>query len=151
MKIYYSNMAAVKTDLFPQIGVLISFYGLRTLNRPSFCDSLFLDSGAFSAFRRNVKIDLDEYIKFIHENKNSIDIYCSLDDIKSPEVSMDNFLQMKKSGLHPLPCFHYGEPREVLDFYLKHTDYIALGGWPDILIIGKGSNGSQNVLIIILR
>ncbi len=128
MKIYYSNMASVKTDLFPQIGVLISFYGLRTLTRPSFCDSLFLDSGAFSAFRRDVKIDLDEYTKFIYENKNGIDIYCSLDDIKSPQISMDNFLQMKKSGLNPLPCFHYGEPRGVLDFYLEHTDYVALGG-----------------------
>jgi hypothetical protein len=51
-----------------------------------------------------------------------------LDDILSSKASMDNYDQMLIEGLNPIPCFHYGETFDVLDFYLRKTDYIAIGG-----------------------
>lgn len=128
MKIYYSNLASVKSNLFPPIGVLISYYGLKKIKKPPYCNKLFLDSGAFSAWRQNVNIDLKRYIKFILKNIKKIDVYCSLDHILSYKKSVEDYKEMKKQGLNPLPCFHFGEPYSVLENYLKQTSYVALGG-----------------------
>ena len=128
MKIYYSNMASQKSKLFPPIGVLISYFGLKKIKLPKFCNSLFLDSGAFSSWRLKKDISLKFYIDFLHQNKKLIDVYCSLDNILSFQKSLDNFKEMRKEGLEPLPCFHYGEPHFILEYYLQHTSYVALGG-----------------------
>lgn len=133
MKIYYSNIASInpKNLEFPKIGVLISYYGLNKLQVPSFCNSLFLDSGAFSAWNKNISINVSDYIDFIFhnkDNKDNIDIYASLDDIQSYEISLKNYFNMIEVGLNPLPCFHIGEPFSVLNKYLDKTNYVALGG-----------------------
>lgn len=90
--------------------------------------SLFLDSGAFSAWSQGVTIDIDEYIEFIKKNKQYIDIYAVLDVIGDPAATMKNQKYMESKGLSPLPCFHYGEDLKYLKHYLKHYDYLALGG-----------------------
>lgn len=95
--------------------------------------SLFLDSGAFSAKTKGVEINLQEYIKFIKDNDDYIDHYANLDVIGSAEKSFENQLTMEKAGLHPIPCFHYGEPVEYLKRYIDKYDYIALGG----MVIGS--------------
>jgi len=130
MKIYYSNIASIKNEkeTFPNVGVLISYYGLKELNRPIFCNSLFLDSGAFSAWSQNVEINIDEYIHFVKKNKRNIDIIASLDNIKSYEKSLNNYFIMKDNDLKILPTYHYGEPFWVIEEYIKYTNYIALGG-----------------------
>jgi len=128
LKIYYSNIAAIKTDLLPSIGVLVSYYGLKKLRRPDFCDSLFLDSGAFSAWNQGVEIDIDSYIEFIKEQKERADIYCVLDNILSGEESFLNYTRMLDKGLSPVPCYHYGEPSSLLKRYIEISDYVALGG-----------------------
>ena len=46
---------------------------------------LFLDSGAFSAFTQKVTIDIQEYIAFIKEHEDIIDVYANLDVIGMPE------------------------------------------------------------------
>jgi len=89
---------------------------------------IFLDSGAFSAWSKGIEIDIDEYIKFIKDNKDYISHYAVLDDITDPETTKKNQLYMEGKGLHPVPCFHYGEPTEYLEYYLDKHDYIALGG-----------------------
>lgn len=129
MKIYYSNISSIKLwEGFPSIGILVSYYGLKNIKKPNYCDSLFLDSGAFSAFNKNISIDLQLYISFIKRQKHLFQTYASLDDISSYQVSLDNYGEMMKYGLDPLPCFHIGEPEWVLDKYLTHTSYVALGG-----------------------
>jgi len=130
VKIYYSNFGAVKDDenLFPKIDILVSYYGLKKLTAPKFCNHLFLDSGAFSAFTKKIEINLNEYIIFIKENKSELKVYASLDDISSYKKSIVNFKKMLKEKINPLPAFHIGEPLDVLDFYFDHTDYVALGG-----------------------
>lgn len=128
MKIYYSNMGSIKSDKFPKIGILVSYYGLKKLPVLSYCNSLFLDSGAFSAWTQNKKIGVNDLMSFIRKNLNLIDVYCSLDNIISYEESVNNYKIMKSENLDPLPCFHYGEPFWVLEKYLEGTNYIALGG-----------------------
>ena len=96
---------------------------------------LFLDSGAYSAKTQGVNIDIDEYIAFIKKHKDLIEVYANLDSIDDPEETWKNQKYMEAAGLNPMPVYHYGEPIEYLERYLKY-DYIALGGMvrsPDLI------------------
>ncbi len=93
--------------------------------------SLFLDSGAFSAFSLGIDIDIYDYIEHIKQNKKLFEVYACLDVIGSAEKTYENQLIMEKEGLSPLITFHYGEDIEWLKFYMKKYDYIALGGVAD--------------------
>ncbi len=112
---------------------------------------LFLDSGAYSAWTQGKPIDIQEYIRFIKENLDILDVYANLDGIPlrgskkeedeeggihhfleahgkdSAELTLKNQRIMEKAGLHPLPCFHFGEPFEYLQYYVDNYDYLALG------------------------
>lgn len=90
--------------------------------------SIFLDSGAFSAWSKGVEINIDEYIKFIKENLEYIDVYANLDVIGDAEATLKNQKYMEEQGLRPLPTYHRNEPMKYLEYYLDHYDYIALGG-----------------------
>lgn len=98
------------------------------LGKPDKQISIFLDSGAFSAWSKKITIDIQEYIRFIKENKQHIDVYAVLDDISDPEKTLSNQQIMEDAGLNPLPCFHYGEDVKYLEHYLANYDYVALGG-----------------------
>lgn len=106
---------------------------------------IFLDSGAFSAFTLGEKIDLGRYCDFIHANDDIIardgdtKMIAPLDVIgggpgefypkaKTAELSLKNMEAMEARGTEPLPCFHFNEPWEYLDYYASRYDYIALGG-----------------------
>lgn len=130
MKIYYSNLGTANLEGMgiPPIGILVSYYGLKSLKRASYCDKLFLDSGAFSAWKKGISLPLSDYIEYLKKNKSKVDVYCSLDDIGDFEISVSNYKAMLKAGLDPLPCFHYGEPMDILKSYLDCTDYVGLGG-----------------------
>ncbi len=97
---------------------------------------LFLDSGAFSAWTQGAEIDIQEYIAFIKKHEKVIDVYANLDVIgiggKQPsrltaEKTLENQKIMEAAGLSPLPCFHFGEPMEFLEYYVENYDYVALG------------------------
>ena len=89
---------------------------------------VFLDSGAFSAFSLGATIDIGEYCDYIHENADIIDFPSVLDAIGDAEGTFKNQEEMERRGVNPLPCFHYGEPMELLDYYVKKYRYITLGG-----------------------
>lgn len=90
--------------------------------------SLFLDSGAFSAWSRGATIDIQEYISFIKEHKKRLKAYAVLDVIGDAEATWQNQLIMEKAGLMPVPCFHFGEPFKYLQRYVDKYKYIAIGG-----------------------
>ena len=90
--------------------------------------SIFLDSGAFSAWSQGVNIDIDEYIAFIKEHEKYLDVYAVLDSIGDPALTLKNQQYMESKGVNPLPCFHYGEDISYLEHYLANYDYIAFGG-----------------------
>ena len=89
-------------------------------------DNFFMDSGAFSFKNLKVKIDLDEYIDTIKKDK--IKNYSSLDVIGDPEKTLKNYLYMKSKDLKPVPCFHINTDINYLDYYLKESDRLAIGG-----------------------
>ncbi len=89
---------------------------------------IFLDSGAYSAHSKGVKIDIYAYIDFIKANLDNIGIYANLDVIGDAEASWNNQLIMEREGLLPIPCFHLGEDFKYLKRYVAQYDYIALGG-----------------------
>lgn len=128
----------------------------RLKNEPSNM-KLFIDSGAFSAWTKGKKIDIDEYIEFINTNKEYLTVCASVDTIPgeprcstlpsdeevkaAAESTWDNFLYMRSkmddvSKL--LYTFHAGEPWEFLERALTYKDergpitYIAFGG-----LVGK--------------
>ena len=96
---------------------------------------VFLDSGAFSAFTQDMKMDLPEYCKFIQKNAELIavddrSILASVLDAigKGPEETLKNQQAMESLGVRPLPCFHYGEDEKYLEYYITNYDYVTLGG-----------------------
>jgi len=89
---------------------------------------LFLDSGAFSAKTKGVKIDLDEYCRFIKEHQQHFAVYANLDVIGDYKGTMKNQRYMESKGLKPLPCYHYGEPIQVLKDMAAEYKYLAIGG-----------------------
>lgn len=88
----------------------------------------FLDSGAFSAFTKNIEIPIDDYIQFIKTNQNIIEQYASLDVIGDWKKTKENCDYMESKGLSPIPTFHFGSPLEELVRLVKEYDYVALGG-----------------------
>lgn len=110
-------------------------------NKPKI--KLMLDSGAFSAWKRGLSIDIDEYIAYIKHNEHLLHTYVNLDVIPgSPgkpitqaevdaaaKASHRNLVHMRKAGLRPIPVFHYGESFDWLHRLLDEgEDYIGLGG-----------------------
>jgi len=89
---------------------------------------IFLDSGAFSAYTQKAVIKLDDYIAFIKKYAKYITVYANLDVIGDAEATLKNQHLMEAAGLKPLPTFHFGEDISYLEYYIKHYDYIALGG-----------------------
>jgi len=89
--------------------------------------SLFLDSGAYSAWSQNINISLQEYIDFIHEYKEYIDVYANLDDLTDAKKTWKNQEEMERQGLFPLPVYHLGDDKKYLQRVLKY-EYFALGG-----------------------
>lgn len=104
---------------------------------------IMLDSGAFSAWTRGEKLDLGEYISFIRRYENELDTYINLDVIPgkrgvrpttrevdyAAEASLENYQEMVRAGLRPIPVFHYGENRKWLEKLLEAgAEYICLGG-----------------------
>ncbi len=89
---------------------------------------LFVDSGAFSAWRRGSRIDIQEYISFLKKHEDVIDIYANLDVIGDPVATWENQMIMESAGLEPLPCYHYGEDVKWLKMYIKNYQYIGIRG-----------------------
>lgn len=105
----------------------------------------FLDSGAYSAWSKGARIDIDEYAEFIKANIEHLDVYVNLDHIagKPGQVataaekeegarrSWANFLYLTEAHGIPgvVPVFHYGEDvkwlRKMLDY---GCPYVGLGG-----------------------
>lgn len=89
---------------------------------------VFLDSGAFSSFTKGVEVDLPRYCDWIHENEDIVEMASVLDAIGDHRGTFKNQAAMERLGTNPLPCFHYGEPVELLEWYVKHYSYITIGG-----------------------
>ncbi len=90
-----------------------------------------MDSGAFSAYNSGAVIDLQAFIDCCHERKEKdkqlTEIF-ALDVIGDWKASLANTEVMWSQGVEAIPCYHYGEPWEVLTHLAKTYPKIALGG-----------------------
>lgn len=112
---------------------------------------LMIDSGAFTAHRKDIELDLDKYCDWINKNHMWFDFCIQLDHIpgkwgeiktaeqlaKAPEESWKNYLYMLDKVNCPekiLPVFHQGEHFKYLTQMVEHKingkyiDYICISG-----------------------
>lgn len=89
---------------------------------------VFVDSGGFSAMTQGVTIDIKQYADWVKRYRHLISTYANLDNIKSADETLSNQKRLEDYGLNPIPVFHTGEDWEVLERYVEHYPYIALGG-----------------------
>jgi queuine/archaeosine tRNA-ribosyltransferase len=155
MKFYFTSVTNDEYLKYLQdndcCNILISYLEQRKIetliekNIPNI--SLFVDSGAFSAFTRNKKIDIDNYIEFLNTHHTKLDLYASLDVIpnydslesvrQSSIDTFNNFIYMRERLIDKNKCvvtFHFGEDYSMLKKILNYEDkygkisYLALGG-----------------------
>lgn len=121
-------------NLPPNMGILVSY---ATMTR-TWVETIkwlqvrgvriFIDSGAYSAATIGKPVSLDSYVDFLHGLDLTGIIYANLDVIGDADASSQNLAAMEKSGLAPLPVFHFGSSLHHLDRLVEQYDYIALGG-----------------------
>jgi len=105
---------------------------------------LFIDSGAFTAWKDGKAIDHDGYIRYakdLREVAYCPVVFASLDviagslegDNPTPNEfraaatkGWQNYLKEKAAGLKTIPTFHQGDPWDFLDLMANDTDYIGL-------------------------
>lgn len=120
-----------------QYNWLVSYYWLNQLKEDQiepFLSSkdkglFFLDSGAYSAWKSGVKINLFDYIAFINKWQKYFTHVVCLDVIDNPINSEVNHLIMRQmiEGVEIIPVFHSGESFKVLDYFLKQKySYIGI-------------------------
>ena len=159
-----SNIMAVASEELEH-NMLFSYFDKTAIDKykdmVSSHGKLFIDSGAFSAWTQGKVINVDEYIKWINDRADYIDLYGQIDVIpgdrnsgklpsleevrEAAQKTWENYLYMRPKMKKPeglLYTFHVGEPIEFLKQALEwkdengnHIPYIALGG-----MVGKPAN-----------
>ena len=119
------------------MNILLSYYytrkHLRELGwfsgvKQNGVDKIILDSGAFTAYQRGEKIDLEEYMLFVKNPPFPITHYINLDVIGDGQRSMENYKRMLREGLCPLPVFQRGDTVKTLEEYYETNPYVCIGG-----------------------
>jgi hypothetical protein len=89
---------------------------------------LYIDSGAFTAWKAGKEIKLDDYCKFIESLPIVPTRYFTLDVIGNYIKTEENYRIMLDRGFNPVPIFTRGEDVSMIDEYYKTSDLIAIGG-----------------------
>lgn len=120
---------------------------------------LVVDSSAYSAWTRHIKVDIDEYISFINSISDVVYWFAELDKIpgefgkekteqevkEAPEYSWKNFLYMIERVNCPkkiLPIFHMYEDYKYLDNMLSYR--FADGSWVEYIGISPSNDAGVN-------
>jgi hypothetical protein len=97
--------------------------------------NILIDSGAFSAFTKGKKIDIDQYVDFIKRfslewkhKVNSI-YYVNLDSIGNAKESWKNQEYLDSKNCETIPVIHqWGFEEKNLIYALNNYSFIAFGG-----------------------
>jgi hypothetical protein len=96
-----------------------------------------LDSGAFSAWKKNTSIDIEQYAEFVNDNRDLFRGGVFNLDVKSQTAkgmdeaaiqSYENWIELRRLGVNSIPIFHVGEDEKYLKRYVDECDYIGIGG-----------------------
>ncbi len=96
--------------------------------------TVFLDSGAYSAYTQGSTIDINKFCSYCHRNADIIHQVSVLDVIDFTDrqaavrKSWENLKEMERQGVNTLPCYHFGETPDALQYYVKNYPYITIGG-----------------------
>lgn len=128
----YLNEVGARNRLISYFYIVKTKFALDELYYERDTDDFYLlDSGAFSAWRQGVTIDVYEYIEFVHKVKDVFTHFVSLDVIDDPIVSEANHRIMLEEGCESVvPVFHSGESMNVLH-YLVEQGYPYIGISPN--------------------
>lgn len=124
-----------------------------------FCRWLFCDSGAFSVHTGKQKVTQEDYINYINEIFDDIDVFAQLDTIpgsfgkpkstedyiNSAESSWENFLHMRECVPDPqkiMPVYHFGEDIKYLIRMLDFVD--SRGNKLDYIGLSPANDASVN-------
>src|SRR5665648_1233190 len=137
MRIYFAGVDRPsfisELDRCKATRILISYADYRTSfatfskHLDNYQFSILLDSGAYSAFTRDIKLSVEEYAKFLYKWGHYFEGYFNLDVIGDFDKTWDNQDYLEVQGLNPIPVFHYGEPTEILRFMTKKYNRIGIG------------------------
>jgi hypothetical protein len=87
---------------------------------------IMADSGAFSAWKRGISIDIWKYMDWIKEY--NIKQYFNLDVVGNVDATRENQKLLEQEGFTPIPVFHFGESFELLIEYVGKYPLVGLGG-----------------------
>lgn len=97
------------------------------INKIGYKPNIIVDSGAYTAWNQNKNVNINDYYRFLDENKDYINEYISLDIIGNPQKTYENYLKFITDGYKPMPVYHYNSDIDLLKKYLKITDRVCLG------------------------
>lgn len=89
---------------------------------------LMVDSGAFTAWQSGKPINLQDYINFIKALPVRPFMYVMLDVIGDPVRTRQNYDEMRRQGLSPVPVWTRGDSIEALDHYASTASVVCMGG-----------------------
>jgi hypothetical protein len=113
---------------------------------------LMFDSGAFTAWTKGKEVNIDEYINFIKENEDIIDLekVVNLDIILGGKKTatqeqfddackkgFENYYYMKKHGIEAIHVFHQGENLHYLEKMCHECKYIGISPNNDFSDLAK--------------
>lgn len=123
--------------------ILISYAYLREYlshKRIYPCRDWVLDSGAYSALTRGMKVSIAGYIStckhLLLAEKSLLEVY-ALDVIGDHKQTLINTELMWTSGIEAIPCYHLGEPWEVFEEMVKKYPKVAVGGIANVDSVAK--------------
>lgn len=93
--------------------------------------TMFLDSGAFSAFTQGATIDLRDYANYVQQNQDIIDMAANLDVIGAgnEQETYNNQKKLEQMDAWVVPVHHARDRDQWLERYLDEGyEYLALGG-----------------------
>lgn len=115
-------------------GLLVSYVYLRPFLRSRELYDIrdwVMDSGAYSAFKSGVTIELEEYndrcLQLLEEDPQLTEVY-ALDVIDDWRGSVKNYEATWKAGVPAIPTYHLNDPESLLLDLAAAHDKIAIGG-----------------------
>ena len=136
MKIYFAGISGnvKRLNYLKEFGadkLMLTYADIKYYNKqmPRFKNGNFdimFDSGAFSLWRRGIKICIKDYCEYL--KKHSIEKYIVLDKIGSHAETMLNQRIMEDLGMTPIPVYHLNSPVENLYEICEKYPYVCLGG-----------------------
>lgn len=168
---YYAGVQCPEADaLINERGLLrlLSYWNDKKLFQER-CEAglvTFLDSGAFTAWTKDAKIDVDEYIEYVNKYDKGLSYFMQVDEIPgkkgytptpaerlaSNQRTWENYLYMRERVTSPqklAPVFHAGSDIKILRRLLAFEpkiDLIAIGN-----IVGKTKKEKEAKLATIFE